>query len=257
MTQVTTGGSTGADTRVHRTPTMLEMPPRRAAVIAGLGYLAIFVLAVFANFFVLTGLVESGDATATAANVRESLGLFRAGFVSFLLVFVIDVVIAWALWIVFRSVSRDLSLVTAWFRLVYTVFLGVALVPWFRALELLSGESFLAAFEPAQIDAQVMLALDSFNHAWLIGLACFGVHLVILGALIRRSTGVPRVLGLVLMVAGAAYVADTVAQAVLADYEGVENLFLAIVAVPSVVGELWLGLWLLLKGGKEPLVPRS
>lgn len=252
MTQLVAGDGTGAQAE----PIGLEIPARRAAVIAGIGYLAIFVLAVFANFFVRTGLVEPGDAAATAANVRDSIGLFRAGFVSFLAIFVIDVVVAWALYIVFRSVSRDVSLVTAWFRLVYTVFLGVALIPWFRAIELSSGEPFLSAFDPAQIDAQVMLALDSFNHAWLIGLACFGLHLAILGALIRRATGVPRALGLVLMVAGAAYVVDTVANAVLADYAAVEDLFLAIVAIPSVVGELWLGLWLLLKAGKEPLAAR-
>jgi hypothetical protein len=53
------------------------------------------------------------------------------------------------------------------------------------------------------------------------------------------------------MVAGAAYIIDTLARAVLSDYADVENLFLAIVAIPSVIGELWFTLWLLLKGGKN------
>ncbi len=47
--------------------------------------------------------------------------------------FVADLLIAWALYIFFRNLSRDLSLLTAWFRLVYTVFLGVGLIFFFEA----------------------------------------------------------------------------------------------------------------------------
>jgi bacteriorhodopsin len=78
---------------------------------------------------------------------------------------------------------------------------------------------------------------------------CFGVHLIVIGYLILASGWTSRALGYVLMVAGTAYVVDTLARAVLADYADFENLFLAIVAVPSVIGELWFTVWLLRKGG--------
>jgi hypothetical protein len=78
----------------------------------------------------------------------------------------------------------------------------------------------------------------------------FGIHLVLLGYLVIKSGYVSRVLGFVLMVAGAAYVIDTMANALLANYDDFEAVFLIMVAVPSVIGELWLGLWLLLKAGK-------
>ena len=73
-----------------------------------------------------------------------------------------------------------------------------------------------------------------------------------MGYLIVQSGWVTRVLGYVLMVAGAAYVVDTLANALLANYDDVAGLFLVIVAVPSVIGELWLTIWLLTRGGKEP-----
>jgi hypothetical protein len=230
---------------------LAEMSPRRAARIAGVGYLAIFVLAIFGNFVVLEGLVEAGDAAATAANIVESEGLFRAGLVAFTIVFALDVVIAWALYILFRGLSRDVSLLTAWFRLVYTVLLGVALVFFFVALQLLSGADYLAVFGSGQLDAHALVAIDAFNYAWLIGLVCFGIHLILLGYLVVASGSASRALGYVLMVAGAAYVADTLARAVIPDYADVETLFLVIVAVPSVIGELWFTLWLLLRGGKS------
>ncbi len=227
-----------------------EVAPRRAALIAGIGYLVIFVLAIFANFVVVNGLIESGDAAATARNIVDSEGLFRAGLVAFAIVFVVDVV-AWALFILFRTLGRDLSLLAAWFRLVYTVFLGVALIFFFVALQLLRGDGSLDALAPAQLDTHVLLAVDAFEYAWLIGLMCFGVHLIVIviGSLVVASRWTSPVLGYVLMVAGAAYVVDTLARAMLADYADVENVFLAIVAVPSVVGELWFAVWLLRRGG--------
>jgi small-conductance mechanosensitive channel len=126
-----------------------EISPRQAARIAGYGYLAIFVLAIFANFFVRERLIEPGDAAATASNIMGSEALFRLGLVSFLAVFVLDLVIAWALYVLFRHVSRDVSLLTAWFRLVYTTLLGVALIFLFLVLQLVSGAGYLTAFEAA------------------------------------------------------------------------------------------------------------
>lgn len=240
--------STG--TRHEAIDGVTDVTPRMAARIAGVGYVILFLLGIFANFFVLEGLVEPGDATATAANIVESETLFRLGLLGFMVVFVVDVVVAWALYIVFRAVNRDLSLLTAWFRLVYSVFLGVALVFSFQVLQLLSGADYLKSFDGDQLDAQVLGALESFNYTWLIGLVCFGIHLVLLGLMILKSGNAPKMLGYLLVVAGAAYAIDTVGYALLANYGDYENGFLVMVAVPSVIGELWLGLWLLLKAGK-------
>ena len=233
------------------TSRIAEVSPRQAAVVAGVGYLALFVLAIFANFVVREGLIEPGDAAATAANIVDSEGLFRAGLIAFRVVFVIDVPIAWALYVFFKPVSQDVSLLTAWFRLVYTAFLGVALVFFFMVLELLGGADHFAAFDAGQLDAQVMLFLDAFNFTWLIGLAAFGLHLLMLGYLVLQSGATSRVLGYLLMLAGVAYIVDTVANGLLADYDDYETLFLVMVAVPSVVGEMWLGLWLLFRGGRQ------
>lgn len=222
---------------------------RTASKIAGIGYLLLFVLALFANFIVIEGMVDSTDATATVASITDSEALFRFGSIAFLAVFIIDVVVAWALWIVFKDISRELSRLTAWFRLVYTVFLGVAVIFLFAVLQLLSGASWLSAFDQGQLDAQAMLALEAFDAAWLIGLAAFGIHLILLGYLIIRSGIAPMALGIVMTIAGVAYVIDTVAHGVVGSYNDYANVFLAMVAIPSIIGEFWFTLWLLLKGG--------
>lgn len=220
-------------------------PRSRAARIAGMSYLVMFVLAIFANFVVREGLIEPGNAAETVANISGSMGLFRLGLMAFVAIFVLDVVIAWALHVVFRDVNRDVSLAAAWFRLVYTVLLGVALVSMFQVLHLLGGES-LGFLSDEQVNAQTMLELAAFESAWLIGLVAFGIHLAMVGMLIVRSGLVVKALGYVLIAAGVAYVLDTLAQGMLADYEAVAGLFLIAVALPSMIGEGWLGLWLLL-----------
>lgn len=230
--------------------TITEPTPRSAALVGGVGYLLLFVLALFANFFVLSGLVDDDSAAATAANIAESQTLFRVGLFSFLVIFILDVVIAWALYVVFRPVSRQYSRLTAWFRLVYTVFLGVAVIFLFGAAQLAVGEDYLNTFEPGQVDAQITLLLDAFNHAWMIGLAAFGLHLILIGFMILRSGIASKWLGILLAVAGAAYVIDTAGYGLLANYSDYEGVFLAMVALPSVVAEMAFAIWLLAKAGR-------
>lgn len=225
---------------------------RRAAVIAGTGYLAIFVLAIFANFFVRNALIDPSDATATFSNIAESESLFRLGMVAFLLVFIIDVIVAWALYTVFKPVNREISMLAAWFRLVYTAMLGMSLVFLFTAARIVSGMGYLSAVDPKQAETPVMLLLDAFNYGWLIGLACFGVHLLLLGYLLIASGSAPKALGIVLGMAGAAYLLDTLANMLLSNYADYATPFLVIVAIPSVIGELAFAAWLLARAGKQP-----
>ena len=232
------------------TTTITEPTPRSAALMGGVGYLLLFVLALFANFYVLSGLVDDTSAAVTAANIAESQTLFRTGLLSFLAIFILDVVIAWALYVVFRPVSRQYSLLSAWFRLVYTVFLGVAVIFLFGAAQLAGGGDYLDAFGTGQVDAQITLLLDAFNYAWMIGLAAFGLHLILIGFMLLRSGIASRWLGILLTIAGAAYVIDTVAYGLLANYSDYEGAFLAMVAVPSVVAELAFTIWLLARAGR-------
>lgn len=80
---------------------------------------------------------------------------------------------------------------------------------------------------------------------------CFGIHLALLGWLVLTSGYMPKVLGVLLILAGAGYVIDTLANALLANYGDYETMFLLIVAVPSLIGEFAFTIWLLTRGGKE------
>jgi hypothetical protein len=244
----------GEEEKPMSSPTGLgrDIAQRQAARIAGSAYLIIFVLAFFANFFVLDRLREPGDAAATVANIADSEGLFRGGIVAFMAVFVADAVVAWALYIFFRRVSRDLSLLTAWFRLLYTAMFGITLLNLAVVVLLVGGADTAMALGAGQRDAQAMLFLDAYEYGWAIALVCFGVHLVLLGFLVLRTDYAPRIIGILLVVAGVGYLVDSLARLLLLNYENYSDFFLLLVAVPAIAGELSLTGWLLLRGGKEP-----
>ena len=212
---------------------------RRAGVVTGVALLVMVALAVFANFVVLQGMITSGDAPATAAEILARESTFRVGALAWLLIVVLDVVIAWALYRVFRSVSPAVSTLAAVFRLAYSAVLLVAVGQLLRAVDVLTAD---ATSVPGgdQVSGRAMLELNAFQHIYDLGLFLFGIHLGLLGYLSLRSDFIPKVVGVLLVVAGAGYAFDTVG-AVLA-------LGLPRVSVFTSVGELLLGLWLLVPG---------
>lgn len=223
----------------------------KIAKIAGIGYLVIFVTGIFANFFVLESIVVPGDAATTFNYILENEFQFRIGFLSFVIMVVFDVMLTWALYLIFEPVNRNLSLFGSWFRLVNTAIFGVALFALFNVLHLTSGAEYLNTFEPSQLHARVMLAIENFNYIWLIGLLFFGIHLAALGYLILKSRFVANFIGILLMIASLGYIVDSVAHFMMPSYNDYKAVFSMIVILPGVVGELSLTLWLLIRGVKQ------
>lgn len=80
-----------------------------------------------------------GDAATTANNIMANELLFRSGIDSFMIVVILDVAVAWALYILLQPVNRNLAMLAAWFRLVYAAIFGIALHNFLSVLQLLSG----------------------------------------------------------------------------------------------------------------------
>jgi hypothetical protein len=230
---------------INMKPQSTDTPQRQAALSAGLGLLIMAIIAFFANFFALENLVVPEDAAKTVSNIMANEMLFRFGLIGFIIVLSCDVLVAWALYLFLKPVNQSLSLLAAVFRLVYTAIFGAALLNLANVLSLLSGAE---AFTSEQLQIQVMMSLESFHNGWLIGLAFFGIHLLVLGYVVLKSSYVPKVLGVLLIAASLGYIIDSSAHFLLSNYADYETLFSLIVAVPGMIGELSLCFWLLLRG---------
>ncbi len=202
------------------------MSNRTLSLIAGLSYWVIFFAAIFANFMVLEQIKADPVGTITGQHM-----MVRAGILAFLVTVVFDVVVAWALYVLFEN--HPLSLPSMLFRMMHAAIMAVAVFALPLAMEQDSSEMILH---------QVHL----FETIWLIGLFFFGLHLVLLARILGR----PRFIAIFLAIAGIMYAVDTAAHFVLPDYDRYAEIFLMLVAVPSMLGEMALAVWLLLRGGR-------
>ena len=215
----------------------LDVTPKAAALIAGLGLLLMAVLSAFAQFGVLKTLVVPGDAVTTIANLVASEGLFRAAIAAFLIVIILDILLAWALYVVLEPVHRGLALLTAWLRLAFAAVFASALVNLLDSARALTGAS-AADLASAQLQGQVMASLASFEAGFVVfALAIFGVCNLGLGYLVFKSTNFPRFLGLLLAVAGSGYLADAFGTILVPRYS------LSIGSI-TFLGEVLLIVWL-------------
>ena len=167
------------------------------------------VLAGFGNLVVVQGLVTPRDAPTTAHDITASEGLFRLGVASLYLAALLDIVVAWALFTVFRTVHAELSRLGAWLRLAYAVVFIVALSQLAGIPALLNEADGRGAFTTRQIQAQALAKADLFQNIWSAGLILFGAHLVGIGVLVYRSGFIPRLIGGLLVIAGAGYAFDS------------------------------------------------
>jgi hypothetical protein len=217
---------------------------RQAALIAGFGVLIMAFAGPFAELFVYGRLVIPGNIEETTQNMVANRGLFLAGIFAYLTMFFCDVLVAWALYVLFIPVNRSLSLLAGWLRLVYAVIALFSLSKLVTVYRLLNTSDYLTVFGSEQLHAQVRLLLNSFQYEWGMGLGLFGIYLGLLGYLVYRSGYIPRILGILLAIAGLGWVIDTLRPYL---YPNVDLGFIMIVAS---VGELIFIFWLLLRGWK-------
>ncbi len=227
----------------------IDLSPRAAALIAGFAYLGILVFDTVALALV-DGLIVRGDAATTASNIMASGSLFRLGIASWVVVLALDAVVAWALYIFLEPVGRHLALLSAWFRLMFVAVAGCALLGLLSASQLLSAAGGSTAFAQDQLDVLATQSLRLYEFGFNVAFVFFGLHILCVGYLILRTDYVPRVLGALLVVASAGYFIDSFASVVSSSYADNQALFIVFVAVPALVAEYSLALWLLIKGGK-------
>lgn len=221
-----------------------EASPVTCTRAAGVLYLIIIVLGLFAELFVRGALVSTGDAAATAGNILAAEGLFRTGFLADSVMFLCDVVLAALLFVLLKPVNRTLALVALFFRLTQTAVIALNLLNYHAVILLLKDPGHAAGLGAAPLHSLTSLFLDLHSHGYDLGLILFGAHCLVLGYLIARSGYLPRALGYLVMAAGVTYLVGSYTRFLFPDLvEAVQPIYAV-----AIVSELSLCLWLLFKG---------
>ncbi|WP_025692059.1 DUF4386 domain-containing protein [Paenibacillus zanthoxyli] len=219
-----------------------------AARAAGVSLILMAAAAAFSYGYVHGGLVTKGDPGATFGSLTAAPLLFRAEILAWTLIMVCDIVAAWGLYKVLKPVQPGLSLLGAWLRLSYTAVLGAA-VSNLVVVSLLTGSSTwpFPGFTEGLLETETMLFLRAFEAVWSVGLIIFGGHLLIVGVLALRAGNVPKIVSILLLLAGVGYIVIHVCRTLWPEAEGLVKGLEWVFMLPMTAGELGFGIWLLFR----------
>ncbi len=174
----------------------------KAALITGIGILIMVVAAPFAELYVYPKLIVPENPAETVQNIVDNKMLFLSAFFGYLITFVCDLVVAWALYVLLVPVNKYFSLLTSWFRLVYAAASLIALTNFIQVYKLINDADYLTILGTDLLHAQVRLAHSEFQYGWSVAFFFFSIHLVLLGYLVFKSGYIPKMIGILLIING-------------------------------------------------------
>ncbi|MBR9919729.1 MAG: DUF4386 domain-containing protein [Bacteroidetes bacterium] len=217
---------------------------------AGIALLLMAIAAGLSIGVFINPLIDMENLSGSVLNIRESEGLFRAGVAGWLLIFLLDIIVAWAFYVYLSPVNKQLSLLGGWLRLMYTAILGIAIFCLALIPGICNGSFLSMGFEPEQSASFVAFFFSAFQRIWSLGLIVFGFHLLVTGYLMLRADYIPKWLGVLMIIAAIGYVLVDAGYWLLPAQEAQIALMEKILSVPMAAGELVFAIWLLIKGGK-------
>jgi hypothetical protein len=216
----------------------------KTARIAGLLYFMYIVTSVIAN---MCGRFVFVDAPVTVNHITAHEPLFRIGFVLSLFSYVLFLLAAWALYVLLEPVDKNIALLFLLLSLGGFVIWCFSMHYLFASLLLLSGADYLKVFQPDQLQALALLFVNSCKNGSIVAQIPYGFWLFPLGYLVFKSNLLPEILGILLIADGFGLLIYVCQRFLLPGYEVISYPCLAV----SLIAELSLTLWLLIKGVKD------
>jgi hypothetical protein len=187
----------------------------------------------------------AGDATATASRIAGSPVLYRFSVFADLISAVFAVWMVMVLYDLFKDVHRGQARLMVGFALGMVATGLVNTVLMAGPLVLTSGADYLSAFDKHQLDALTVGFLALRSQGIHAATMYWGLWLLPLGILVYRSRFLPRALGVLVIIAGCTYVADSMAYYFLPEYA---RIIANASTLPQAAGEIGFTAWLLIRG---------
>ena len=217
---------------------------KKQARYAGLLYLLIGITAPIGLVYVPGKLIVPGDATATADRIRAAGSLLRIGIASELFHQVIGIFLVLALYRLFKAVNeRHAVLMVILGSLVSLPIVFLNVLNEIAALVLVSGASFLSVFSKLQLDALAYLFLRLHGQGLEVAAIFWGLWLFPFGMLVIRSGFIPRFLGVLLMIAGVAYLASSFTSLIMPGYAHAVGQYAGLLEIAELPIIFWLLIW--------------
>ncbi len=222
---------------------------RRSALIAGISLLLMAVIAGLTYGYLHGNLVAAVDAQTTFENLKTSKGLFYTEIFGWTVIFLLDALVAWSLYHFFKIANKGLAFISSSLRVIYTAFLGIAIYNLPQVMTIINGQLGQIGMNNGM--DEVMHHINSFEDIWSKSLILFGFHLTLLGFLAFKADYVPKIWGVLLVIAGFSY---SYLHGMYAFFPQIKEHLIVIESIlilPMMVGEIGFAFWLVVKGGKQ------
>jgi hypothetical protein len=219
---------------------------KNTARFAGLLYLILIITGIYGIMYIPSQIIVMGDTVTTAKNILSNEFLFRTGALNDIISNTIFLFLVLVLYRLFKQVNENQARLM--FALVIVQIPFVFMMEAFNitSLMILKGE-ILKTFELSQRQDLAMLFLKINDYGTLPLEMFWGLWLLPFGLLVYKSEFIPRIFGILLVIAGIAYMIDSTISLLFPNYSVFVNKpTLLLVAI----GEISITLWLLIKGVK-------
>ena len=215
-------------------------PSKHSARVAGFLYLILIPLGFFGMAYIPEMLEVPGDMASTVSNIVASESMFRLSMASGFLMNITMIALVLVLYKLLSPVGKNMATFMVVLGLVGVGISMLNEVNHFAAL-MLSGADTATLFTTKQAQYLVGLFLDVREYGAYIAGIFWGLWLFPLGYLIFKSNFIPKILGVLLIIAGVGYLVDSFALFLIPQY-GIT------ITDYTFIGEVTITLWLLIKG---------
>ncbi len=212
---------------------------------AGIAYFILVLTGIFSLMYVPSQIYVSGDAAATAANIRSSEGLFRLGITAEIISNIAFLLLPLLLYRLFYKFNKTASVLMVTLAVISIPVTLANIQNEFSALALVQAPDFPSS----ELESEVMFYLKRYFNGHLIAQIFWALWLFPLGYMVYKSGYIPRILGVFLMIGCLGYLIEFFGLVLLPDFR--DLAIASYVTIPASIGEIGTCLWLLIMGARE------
>ena len=212
-----------------------EFSNKRQGLLTGYSIILMALIAGFVYGFVHKTIHIPGDFELTAKALQDNFVSYKLGLSSWILIFILDIIVSIGIYGIYKDIQKKLAVLTSGLRVIYTLFLGGAVVQ--LSIPLVNSNE----------RANSLSYFDSFEKIWSLGLIIFGFHLLSLGAICFKSKFTPKFWNILLSFGGVCYILVHTLKSFFPHLSNITSTIESVLITPMALSEIGFAVWLIVK----------
>ena len=219
-----------------------ESSPQTYAKLAGVLLILTIISGGIGEAYIPATLIAANDPAGTADNFLAAEQMFRIGFACYLIEALCDITLALIFYVLLSPIHRNIALLAVLFRLVSTATFAFAMLFYFAAMVILKSNEYMVSLNADQLNDLALLSLKIYGYGGGVFMLFHGTASILFGILMYRSTYIPKLIGALLALSGAAFVLRNFLLVLAPEYAS------SLLLLPAFLAALVMAAWFSIKG---------